>query len=359
VTTCLHSTIPDEKKADIWNLIREDKVSVVVGTRSAVFLPLPSIGLIWIDREEDPALKEPMEPRYHARDVAWMRAREEQALLVLSSAHLSLEATVQAPQHVLRASVPREATPYIEVVDLRRHDRTVLLSPTLIQAMREAIVRQAGVLLFLNRKAYAGALVCRDCGQVPRCRSCTVALAYSRQKRSVFCHYCGAADAIPDLCAACGGPRLHPIGEGTERVEEEVKRQFPLARILRVDGETMRRAKDAAAMGTGFTGGSGMSSSGHNSSCVTMWCRGLACWASCKPMPASAFRIFERLNARIIFYWTRPGSSSLVEPADVSLFNPIFPHTTSLRLLSSKKRDASELKSWPTGKRLAFHPCYV
>jgi primosomal protein N' (replication factor Y) len=248
VTTCLHSTIPDEKKADIWNLIREDKVSVVVGTRSAVFLPLPSIGLIWIDREEDPALKEPMEPRYHARDVAWMRAREEQALLVLSSAHLSLEATVQAPQHVLRASVPREATPYIEVVDLRRHDRTVLLSPTLIQAMREAIVRQAGVLLFLNRKAYAGALVCRDCGQVPRCRSCTVALAYSRQKRSVFCHYCGAADAIPDLCAACGGPRLHPIGEGTERVEEEVKRQFPLARILRVDGETMRRAKDAAAM---------------------------------------------------------------------------------------------------------------
>ena len=248
VTTCLHSAIPDEKKADIWNLIREDKVSVVVGTRSAVFLPLHSIGLIWIDREEDPALKEPMEPRYHARDVAWKRAREEQALLVLSSAHLSLEATAQAPQHVLRAPVRREATPHIEVVDLRRHDRTGLLSPTLIQAMREAIVRQAGLLLFLNRKAYAGALVCRDCGQVPRCRSCTVALAYSRQKGSVFCHYCGVADAIPDLCPACGGPRLHPVGEGTERLEEEVKRQFPLVRVLRVDGETMRRAKDAAAM---------------------------------------------------------------------------------------------------------------
>jgi len=248
VTTCLHSAIPDEKKADIWNLIREDKVSVVVGTRSAVFLPLHSIGLIWIDREEDPALKEPMEPRYHARDVAWKRVREEQALLVLSSAHLSLEATAQAPSHVLRAPVRLEATPQIEVVDLRRHDRAVLLSPTLIQAMRAAILRQAGLLLFLNRKAYAGALVCRDCGQVPRCRSCTVALAYSRQKGSVFCHYCGAVDAIPDLCPACGGPRLQPIGEGTERLEEEVKRQFPLARVLRVDGETMRKAKDAAAI---------------------------------------------------------------------------------------------------------------
>jgi primosomal protein N' (replication factor Y) len=114
--------------------------------------------------------------------------------------------------------------------------------------MREAIVRQAGLVLFLNRKAYAGALVCRDCGQVPRCRSCTVALAYSRQNGSLFCHYCGALDAIPDLCPACGGPRLQPIGEGTERLEEDVKRQFPLARVLRVDGETMRRAKDAAVM---------------------------------------------------------------------------------------------------------------
>ncbi len=248
MTTCLHSAIPDEQKANIWHQIREDEVSVVVGTRSAVFLPLHSIGLIWIDREEDSALKEPMEPRYHARDVAWMRAQEEQALLVLASAHLSLEAMAQAPEHLLRAPVRRDTAPHIEVVDLRRHDRTVLLSPTLVQAMREANARQAGLLLFLNRKAYAGALICRDCGQVPRCRSCSVALAYSRQKGSVFCHYCGAADAIPDLCHACGGPRLQPIGEGTERLEEEVKRQFPLARVLRVDGETMRRSKDAAAI---------------------------------------------------------------------------------------------------------------
>jgi primosomal protein N' (replication factor Y) len=248
VTTCLHSAIPDDKKTEMWNLISEDKVSVVVGTRSAVFLPLHSIGLIWIDREEDPALKEPMEPRYHARDVAWRRARDEQALLVLSSAHLSLEATAPAPHDVWRAPLKREAAPHIEVVDLRRHDRTRLVSPALVEAMREALARQAGLVLFLNRKAYAGALICRDCGQIPRCRSCTVALAYSRQKCSVFCHYCGAVDPIPDLCAACGGPRLQPVGEGTERLEEEVKRQFPLARVLRVDGETMRRAKDAAAM---------------------------------------------------------------------------------------------------------------
>ncbi len=111
--------------------------------------------------------------------------------------------------------------------------------------MREAMARQAGILLFLNRKAYAGALICRDCGQVPCCPSCAVAFAFSRQKNVLFCHYCGATHAILDLCAACGSARLQPVGEGTERLEEEVKRRFPSARVLRVDGETMRRPKEA------------------------------------------------------------------------------------------------------------------
>ena len=246
VTAALHSMMPDEKRADVWERIRQNHVSVVVGTRAAVFLPLDCIGLIWIDREEDSALKEPMEPRYHARDVAWMRAQKEEALLVLSSTHLSLEACgLEAPKQLLKARGRPDSSPQVEVVNLRGEDRRLLLSVRLHEAMRETMARQAGILLFLNRKAYAGALICRDCGQVPRCPSCAVAFAFSRQKNVLFCHYCGATHAILDLCGACGSARLQPVGEGTERLEEEVKRRFPTARVLRVDGETMRRPKDA------------------------------------------------------------------------------------------------------------------
>jgi primosomal protein N' (replication factor Y) (superfamily II helicase) len=245
-TAALHSMMPDEKRSEIWERIRQNHVSVVVGTRAALFLPLDPIGLIWIDREEDSALKEPMEPRYHARDVAWMRAQKEEALLVLSSAHLSLEASgLEAPTRLLKAGRRPDISPQVEVVDLRREDRRLLLSVRLHEAMREAMARQAGILLFLNRKAYAGALICRDCGQIPRCPSCAVAFAFSRQKNVLFCHYCGATHAILDLCASCGSARLQPVGEGTERLEEEVKRRFPTARVLRVDGETMRRPKAA------------------------------------------------------------------------------------------------------------------
>jgi primosomal protein N' (replication factor Y) (superfamily II helicase) len=249
VSVCFHSATPETKKVDIWRRVGRDEVSVVVGTRSAVFLPLDSIGLIWIDREEDPALKEPMEPRYHVRDVAWMRAQDEDALLVMASAHLSLEASAMGrPEHLLKAPFEPASFPKVEVVDLRGQNRTTLLSSTLVEAMREAIFRHAGIVLFLNRRAYAGALVCRDCGQVPRCRMCAVAMALSREKHALLCHYCGATELIPDLCAACGGSRLQPVGEGTERVEEEVKRRFPSVRVLRVDGETMRRPKEAAEL---------------------------------------------------------------------------------------------------------------
>ena len=247
----LHSMMPDMKRSEIWDRIHLSQVSIVVGTRTAVFVPLDHIGLIWIDREEDSALKEPMEPRYHARDVAWVRAQKEEAVLVLGSAHLSLETSnLESAEHQLKAHDRLGALPQIEVVDLRREDRRMLLSARLQEAIRDTLARRSGVLLFLNRKAYAGALVCRDCGHVPRCNSCAVAFAFSRQKNVLFCHYCGATHAIAEVCTACGSARVAPVGEGTERLEEEVKRGFPGARILRVDGETLRKPKEAAAIWT-------------------------------------------------------------------------------------------------------------
>ncbi|MEO8340830.1 MAG: primosomal protein N', partial [Nitrospirota bacterium] len=247
---CFHSGLSDQLKAEMWNQIQRQIARVVVGTRSAIFLPLTSLRAIWVEEEEDPALKEPQEPRYHARDVAWLRAQGEEAVLVLSSAHPSLEirAAVEPRGIVVHKPMPSDARPNIQVVELREYSRGTVLSQPLVQAIEQAISRRAGVLLFLNRKGYAGALVCRDCGQVPRCPACRVALMYSRQAGRLLCSYCGDVAPIPETCGSCSGPRMQLIGEGTERVEEDAKRLFPHAAVIRLDGDTMRRPGQAEAL---------------------------------------------------------------------------------------------------------------
>jgi primosomal protein N' (replication factor Y) len=247
---CFHSGLSDQLKAEIWDQIHRQIIHVVVGTRSAIFLPLTAIGAIWIEGEEDSALKEPQEPRYHARDVAWLRAQDEQAVLVLSSAHPSLETKDAVEQRgiVVHHPLPSCARANIQVVDLRDHGRGTVLSQPLVRAIGQAISRRAGVLLFLNRKGYAGALVCRDCGQVPRCPTCRVALMYSRQAGRLLCSYCGNVSPLPETCVSCSGPRMQLIGEGTERVEEDAKRLFPDATVVRLDGDTMRRPAQATAL---------------------------------------------------------------------------------------------------------------
>jgi primosomal protein N' (replication factor Y) len=238
-----------------WRQSQGQIPSVVVGTRSAIFSPLNSIGLIWVEGEEDPALKEPQEPRYHAREVAGWRAESERALVVLASAHPSLESrfdTEAQLHHVPRAGALQ---PRIELVDLRHESSGTLLSHTLLRAMHDAIRTNAKILLFLNRKGYAATLVCRDCGWVPRCDSCVVPLAYYREAGKLTCRYCGKADRLPDLCPLCRTPRMSPVGEGTERVETEVRRLFPQAKVARLDGDTLRQAASAHALWEGAKAG--------------------------------------------------------------------------------------------------------
>lgn len=247
---CFHSGLSDQMKAELWDRIQRQVVRVVVGTRSAIFLPLRTIGAIWVEGEEDAALKEAQEPRYHARDVAWLRVQAERAVLVLSSSHPSLEtrAAVEQGGMVAHKPVPSDARPNVQIVDLRAQGYGTVLSQPLVRAMEQTIARKAGVLLFLNRKGYAGALVCRDCGQVPRCPACHVALMYSRQSDRLRCSYCGDSAPIPETCSACSGPRMQLIGEGTERVEEDAKRLFPRAAVVRLDGDTMRKPAQAEAL---------------------------------------------------------------------------------------------------------------
>ncbi|MBM4126936.1 MAG: primosomal protein N' [Nitrospira sp.] len=231
-----------ESGFDLWRRAQEGTPSIVVGTRSAVFAPLPSLGLIWIEGEDDPALKEPQEPRYHARDVAWMRAKEEGALVVLASAHPSLESVCDgdAERYVVRLEPARR--PKVELVDLRHEPAGTLFSRTLMAAMQEALEHKTGVLLFLNRKGFARTLICRDCGWVPRCPSCAVALAYGREAGVLACRYCGRMDALPQSCPVCHSTRLTTIGDGTERAEADARRLFPHATVARVDRDTLHRA---------------------------------------------------------------------------------------------------------------------
>lgn len=238
--TLLHGDLDEHTRLNRWNHIRDGATTIVVGTRSAVFAPLRSLGLIWIDAEEDPALKEPQEPRYHARDVARMRAQAERALLVLGSSHPSLESYAANGIETLRAETTGPSDPTVELVDLRREPSGSPFSSTLLNAMRNAIERKDRVVLFLNRKGFAGALVCRDCGWVPRCPSCAVALSYSRRTAALTCRYCGTSGALPDTCPSCGAARFSPVGRGTEQVEAEATRLFPDATIVRLDSETLR-----------------------------------------------------------------------------------------------------------------------
>lgn len=222
--------------------------SVLVGTRSVVFAQLDSVGLIWVEGEEDSALKEPKEPRYHARDVASLRAKEDHAVVVLASEHLSLESNFDTDAEVHRVQKDIALQPKIELVDLTKESRGTLLSHNLRSAIRDALKCKRRILLFLNRRGYARTLICRECGWVPRCPSCTVALPYYREAGSLTCRYCGVAEQLPDACPLCHATPVSPVGEGTERVEAEAHHLFPHATIVRLDSDTLRRPSTARSL---------------------------------------------------------------------------------------------------------------
>lgn len=244
----LHSGLSRTARAGIWRRIQAESAGVVVGTRSAVFAPLASLGLVWVEDEEDPSFKEEEAPRYHAREVAWMRARQHDAVLLLGSAHPSLETRRAIEPLNLDILVETAPGPAIQMVDLRRLPRGTLLSPPLLAGISAALESRVGAVLFLNRRGFAPALLCRDCGLSARCQQCSVALTFYRRAERLACHYCGASSPLPETCAACGGVRIEPVGFGTERIEEEVRRLFPHARIGRLDRDVARTPAQAEAV---------------------------------------------------------------------------------------------------------------
>ncbi len=254
----LHSRMSPGERFDAWRHLQGGRFDVAIGPRSAVFAPLTDVGLIVVDEEHEGSYKQfDPAPRYHARDVAVMRAHLEGAVCVLGSATPSLESylNAKAKKYTLlrmpeRVPVPGRAAaslPEVKVVDLRRERRVRrlkgALSHPLREAIRERLERQEGIILLQNRRGYSPIVTCSDCGFTPHCRDCAVTLTYHKAGRHLRCHYCGRVERITARCPQCQG-ELEQVGAGTQRVEEELAEVFPQARVLRMDLDTTGR-KDA------------------------------------------------------------------------------------------------------------------
>ncbi len=247
----LHSGLSDGERFDEWRRIRAGEARVVIGTRSAVFAPLENLGAIIVDEEHDSSYKQEETPRYNARDVAMKRAQQGGALVILGSATPQLE-TYHHAQHggrtryqALCSRVGTRALPTVRVVDMRvefqKHGGEQLCSDPLTDGIRTRLEKRQQILILLNRRGYASALLCRSCGQTQSCDNCSVTLTYHQDRQSLTCHYCGYSRTLPRRCPDCNKQYLHYLGMGTEQVEEKLRALFPGARIDRLDRDSTRR----------------------------------------------------------------------------------------------------------------------
>lgn len=243
----LHSGLSQGERYDEWRRAQRGEVRIVVGARSAVFAPLANLGLIVVDEEHDNSYKQSDVPRYHARDVAIMRASRSQAVCVLGSATPSLESyhnaqTGKSTRLSLRTRATHASLPEVQIVDLRHEAREVngqvILSRTLEEEIRARITAREQVILLLNRRGYSPFVLCPKCGWVAECPDCNVSLTYHSSGAFVSCHYCNHRADVPALCAKCGFNPLLFLGAGTQKVEDFIARSFPDARIERMDADS-------------------------------------------------------------------------------------------------------------------------
>jgi primosomal protein N' (replication factor Y) (superfamily II helicase) len=271
----VHSGLNDGERVRVWAAAWRGEARVIVGTRSAVFTPLPDAGLIIVDEEHDASYKQQDGIRYHARDFALVRGKALAVPVLLGSATPSLESLHNARSgryaHLrLHERAGEAQPPSVRVLDIRKRPLQAGLSPELLQAIGTALANDGQVLVFRNRRGYAPVLLCHDCGWSAQCRRCDAPMTVHAGGRRLQCHHCGARQAIPPACPDCGGLALQPQGNGTERIEELLAERFAQVPVLRVDrGSTRRRdALEAliAGLGTqpGILVGTQMLAKGHD-----------------------------------------------------------------------------------------------
>ncbi len=249
----LHSALSDRERAEQWHRIKRGEARMVVGTRSAVFAPVADLALIIVDEEHDSSYKQEETPRYHARDVAVMRAKMSDATVVLGSATPSLESYFNAKKSKytlieLPDRVEQRPLPEVEIVDMRiefqetGHEQVI--SRKLAAEIQQRLDRKEQVMVLLNRRGYSPVVLCRTCGKKLECKNCAIALTHHKREHKMVCHYCGYTAPVPKSCVHCGSEYVYFLGTGSEKLEELMHGMFPQARIARLDRDTVRGHED-------------------------------------------------------------------------------------------------------------------
>ena len=246
----LHSGLSNGEKYDEWRKIERGDAQVVVGARSAIFAPLKNLGVIIIDEEHEASYKQDSNPRYHAREVAILRAQYNQAALVLGSATPSLESRARAGKGVYQhlrltqRANPLATIPEVQVIDFRDYigqNETSNFTPPLLEAIQDRLDKKEQVVLMLNRRGYSSFVMCRECGTVDTCPNCDISLTLHMDTKTMNCHYCGFSKGIPHVCPNCQSRSIRYYGTGTQKAYDELAELFPQARILRMDVDTTRK----------------------------------------------------------------------------------------------------------------------
>ncbi len=260
----LHSALSDDERAEQWKRIRSGESHIVVGTRSAVFAPVSDLALIVVDEEHDHSYKQEEMPRYHARDVAVMRAKMCNAAVVLGSATPSLETYhngVRGKYRLLELPerIERRPLPEVEILDMReefqRSKKDEVLSRKLVEEIGERLARHEQVMVLLNRRGYSAFVLCRECGESVHCKNCAISMTFHKREHRLVCHYCGYMRPAPKTCPKCGSEFVQYLGTGSEKLEHILHGLFPQARIARLDRDTVRGRDDFERMLTALHAG--------------------------------------------------------------------------------------------------------
>lgn len=245
----LHSGLSAGEKYDEWRKIARKEVKVVVGARSAIFAPFENLGIIIIDEEHETSYKQEDNPRYHARDVAIERGIHHSCPVVLGSATPSLESFARAKKNVYKLlKLPKRMNnhplPSVKIIDMREELRAgnrSVFSRALLEGISDRLEKQQQIVLFLNKRGHSSFVMCRDCGYVVNCPHCDISLTYHRYNKRMKCHYCGYESHVPLKCPECNSEHIRYFGTGTQKVEEELAKILPEARVIRMDVDTTSR----------------------------------------------------------------------------------------------------------------------
>ena len=260
----LHSALSDVERAREWWRVRNGEARVVVGTRSAIFAPLENVGLVIVDEEQENSYKQEETPRYHGRDVAIVRAKMENAAALLGSATPSMETYHHASNGkyellTLASRVADRSLASVEIVDLRgefeQTHQTSPISASLHAGIQECLANKTQALVLINRRGYSWSVLCRSCGASVQCANCSISMTHHKQRNRLECHYCGSIQPIPKLCPKCQSKYVYFFGEGSEHLEERLHKEFPGARIARLDRDTARTKRQYQETLGAFAGG--------------------------------------------------------------------------------------------------------